>query len=440
MHVAEKPCMSGHEFIDLFAGCGGLSLGLSQGGWRGVFAVEREPMAFETFSTNFLSPEAQVRFAWPAWLERRPWSIADLLRSHEAGLRGLRGRVRLVAGGPPCQGFSFAGRRKKHDPRNMLFRKYVEVVEAVRPDLLLVENVRGMKVAHGAKAAARKAQVGRPAEAFSLRLVRALSALDYDVLPVMLDAREFGVPQRRSRLFVLGVRRTHEHESIGGVERLAALIREARDRQCQELGLVGLVSASQAISDLETRGCELKAHEDPSSAPGFRELVYTGPRSRYQMLMHGSIPSLTMNSMRLARHSDVVLARFQKILRECRKDVSLSKSDRERFGLSKQRTVPLAPDKPAHCITTLPDDMLHYSEPRILTVRECARLQSFPDWFRFSGRYTTGGIRRVKECPRYTQVGNAVAPLVARALGLAYSQFLLESDRPACSYGSAAAG
>jgi len=109
-----------------------------------------------------------------------------------------------------------------------------------------------MKVAHGAKAAARKAQVGRPTEAFSQRLVRALAALDYDVLPIMLDAREFGVPQRRSRLFVLGVRRTQEHESIGGVDRLAALIRETRDLQGQELGLAELVSASQAIGDLET--------------------------------------------------------------------------------------------------------------------------------------------------------------------------------------------
>jgi DNA (cytosine-5)-methyltransferase 1 len=72
---------------------------------------------------------------------------------------------------------------------------------------------------------------------------------------------------------------------------------------------------------------------------------------------------------------------------------------------------------PAPTITTLPDDVLHYSEPRILTVRESARLQSFPDWFQFRGKFTTGGDRRTKECPRYTQVGNAVPPLLARAIG-----------------------
>jgi DNA (cytosine-5)-methyltransferase 1 len=79
----------------------------------------------------------------------------------------------------------------------------------------------------------------------------------------------------------------------------------------------------------------------------------------------------------------------------------------------------MSPDQPAPTITTLPDDVLHYAEPRILTVRESARLQSFPDWFRFRGNFTTGGERRKKECPRYTQVGNAVPPYLGRAIGLA---------------------
>ena len=77
----------------------------------------------------------------------------------------------------------------------------------------------------------------------------------------------------------------------------------------------------------------------------------------------------------------------------------------------------MSPTQPAPTLTTLPDDILHYGEPRILTVRECARLQSFPDWFTFHGKYTTGGDRRKVECPRYTQVGNAVPPLLAKAIG-----------------------
>jgi DNA (cytosine-5)-methyltransferase 1 len=99
---------------------------------------------------------------------------------------------------------------------------------------------------------------------------------------------------------------------------------------------------------------------------------------------------------------------------------------RKTYGLKKHRIYPMASGEPAPTVTTLPDDILHYCEPRILTVRETARLQSFPDWFKFKGKFTTGGDRRTKECPRYTQVGNAVPPYLARAIGVAVSNLLQE--------------
>ena len=133
--------------------------------------------------------------------------------------------------------------------------------------------------------------------------------------------------------------------------------------------------------------------------------------------------------MRLAKHSNDVLKRFAKILKECRKGVPISAANRERYGLKKHRIHPMSALNPAPTNTTLPDDVLHYSEPRILTVRESARLQSFPDWFRFNGKYTTGGVKRRKECPRYPQVGNAVPPLLARAIGLAIVETLAEAYR-----------
>ena len=92
---------------------------------------------------------------------------------------------------------------------------------------------------------------------------------------------------------------------------------------------------------------------------------------------------------------------------------------------------------PAPTLTTLPDDLLHYQEPRILTVREMARLQSFPDWFKFLGRYTSGGDRRAKECPRFTQVGNAVPPRLAQFLG-SYLQEVLRLTRHATQRSRAA--
>ena len=129
--------------------------------------------------------------------------------------------------------------------------------------------------------------------------------------------------------------------------------------------------------------------------------------------MNGAPP----NSLRLVNHREETRRRFSTILETCRRGIQLSRQDRERLGISKQCIVPLDGDKPSHTLTTLPDDLLHYSEPRILTVREYARLQSFPDWYEFKGKYSTGGDKRIKECPRYTQVGNAVPPFLGEAIG-----------------------
>jgi DNA (cytosine-5)-methyltransferase 1 len=125
--------------------------------------------------------------------------------------------------------------------------------------------------------------------------------------------------------------------------------------------------------------------------------------------------------LRLARHSDDIVDRFQEIIElshaNGRLNTRISDAMRARFGLKKRTLRVLDPDRPSPTITSLPDDLLHYTEPRALTVRENARLQSFPDWFLFKGKYTTGGHLRRKEVPRFTQVANAVPPLVARAFG-----------------------
>jgi DNA (cytosine-5)-methyltransferase 1 len=122
--------------------------------------------------------------------------------------------------------------------------------------------------------------------------------------------------------------------------------------------------------------------------------------------------------MRLARHREETLRRFRLALDQSRKGVTLTNAERYALGImNKHSFAILHENMPSHTLTTLPDDLLHYSEPRILTVREYARLQSFPDTFSFHGNYTTGGKRRTTEAPRYTQVGNAVAPLMAELLG-----------------------
>ncbi|MEW9836222.1 DNA cytosine methyltransferase [Mesorhizobium marinum] len=422
--------MRTHKFVDLFAGCGGLSLGLSLAGMQGLFAIERDSMAFETFATNFRSEASPIahKFEWPSWLAQRAWGIEELLNEHQHELEKLRGVVDVLAGGPPCQGFSFAGRRMEDDPRNLLFQKYVEAVDAIRPAALILENVPGMRVAHRSSNVVELPFAPAPTRrSFYDKLVESLDRIEYEIDAVLLDASHFGVPQKRLRLVAIGVRRDLLRRIDGGIDRVFALLEQARAVQLVELGLTEAISASQAISDLETAGASLHACDDPESPRGFVEARRGEATTRYQRLMRDGADQAP-NSMRLARHRDDVRDRFARILAECRRGVRMDDESRRGYGLKKHRIYPLSATSPAPTITTLPDDVLHYSEPRILTVRESARLQSFPDWFQFKGKFTTGGNLRTKECPRYTQVGNAVPPFFARAIGTALRQAIEEIE------------
>lgn len=401
-------------------------------GLQGRFAIERDPMAFATFCSNFLG-ERRVPiepFRWPYWLSKQAWNIDDLLKDHLGELRSLQGEVEVLAGGPPCQGFSFAGKRNESDPRNQLFQRYVDVVNAVRPMALVLENVPGMKVAHTSKNP-QQGGCDSASESYYEKLERGLDAIGYVALGNLIDAAGFGVPQRRTRLIVIGLRKDVAAALSGGVDRVFQILEEKREEQLEELCLPETVSANDAISDLLAYGKPKQDCIDPYSPPGFLEVVYEGPEggSPYQKLMHKWCRKDAMDSMRLAKHGDVVRERFLLILKECRKGVRMDDSARTKYGLKKHRIYPMAKFEPAPTITTLPDDVLHYEEPRILTVRESARIQSFPDWFRFRGKFTTGGKLRTKECPRYTQVGNAVPPLLARAIGLAVTQAIMEVEQ-----------
>lgn len=414
--------MSDYRFVDLFSGCGGLSLGLTMAGLKGQFAIERDAMAFETFSANFLSERKLPieGFAWPAWLEKKAWPIDELLNEHLDKLQQLEGSIEVLAGGPPCQGFSFAGRRNEADPRNQLFEKYVEVVKAIKPSALVLENVPGMKVAHSKKSKSASGKKGDTAtESYYEKLKRSLEAIGYEVQGELVDASRFGVPQKRMRLIVIGLRKSVAVTLEDGVLQAFKQLENMRTTQLRDLRLPESVPANEALSDLTTQCRPRKPCVDPSSPKGFEELKYEGPSSVYQRLMHHGCRNSAMDSMRLARHRDEVRERFAKILKECPRGVRMNDANREQYSTKKHRVYPMDAWAPAPTITTLPDDVLHYSEPRILTVRESARLQSFPDWFQFRGKFTTGGDRRTKECPRYTQVGNAVPPLLARAIGLA---------------------
>lgn len=414
-----------YKFIDIFAGCGGFSLGLTQAGLQGQFAIERDSMAFETFSDNFLGNRMVPipKFKWPSWLEQRAWSVEDLLEQHSVQLSSLRGKIDVLAGGPPCQGFSFAGKRQEFDPRNMMFEKYVHVVDVIQPSVLVLENVPGMRIAHSRNRDKESGSI-LVQESFCDKLLRSLESLEYSVQCKVVDASQFGVPQKRLRLIVVGVKRQLTAKLQGGISCFYEILEAQRQSQLHELGLKAPVSVEDALSDLRVDFADCKPCVDPYSPSGFQEIFYQGPDTVYQNLMHRNCQANNMDSMRLVKHREKVRERFEFILNDCAKGVAMNPINRKKYGIKKHRIHPMLATEPGPTVTTLPDDLLHYAEPRILTVRETARLQSFPDWFRFRGKFTTGGKLRTKECPRYTQVGNAVPPLLSRAIGSAVIEVL----------------
>lgn len=165
-------------------------------------------MAFATFKANLIDTTRNGlrRFEWPEWLPKEACGIDELLARHRSQLGSLAAQeIDLIAGGPPCQGFSFAGRRQADDPRNQLFTKYLEVVKIVRPTAVLLENVPGMAVAHGSSQVLKGKPPSSTRGSFLERLVSELSTIGYDVAARIVNATDYGVPQKRARLIVVGL-------------------------------------------------------------------------------------------------------------------------------------------------------------------------------------------------------------------------------------------
>ena len=397
------------RYIDIFAGCGGFSLGMKNAGLKGVLAIERDEMAFETFCHNLVDGK-DSNFQWPDWFPKKASTIENFLKRHADGISELRGSIDLLIGGPPCQGFSLAGQRNQSDPRNKLVGQYIKIVRALEPKCLILENVRGFNMVFGSS----KSKL-----ATSDRVRNSLQKLGYEVFADYVDASDFGVPQRRVRFIIIGIHKDY----VTGENPFEAL-KKIRASFLESKGLPLLpISAKEAIGDLETQTKQATLVEH--ARKGFLHLDYASPsrENSYLKLMR-PYKKIKPNSLRLARHRPTTIKKFEAIQKICRPGVSLNKEQREIIGTKKQATGVLDASKPSFTLTTLPDDMLHYSEPRILTVRESARLQSFPDNFEFRGQYTTGGKQRKNECPRYTQVGNAVPPLLSEALAMYMKEVL----------------
>lgn len=402
-------------YIDLFAGCGGLSLGLYNSGlWKGKFAIEKSPDAFETLQYNLI--EKKNHFEWPNWLPKQNHDINEVIKNHKDNLKSLRGEIDLVAGGPPCQGFSTAGRRIEGDLRNELIKSYIKFIRLVQPKVIFFENVKGFT---------QKFDKNKIKGKIYSEYVT--NALEYDspkgdfhgykVEGKLIDFSEFGIPQKRTRFILVGIRKdiVSQIKPNGFFEQ----IQKQKETFLIKKGIGLTNSLEDAISDL------LKINEIVSpDTKSFTAGLYNPIQSKYQKLLRDKVDSKIPDSHRFAKHSEDTLRKFEFILQNAEKNKTLSNELKERFNLKKRTIIPLSGELPTPTITTLPDDYIHYCQPRIFTVREYARIQSFNDWYEFKGKYTTGGKRRTQEVPRYSQIGNAIPPLFGEQAGLILKQLI----------------
>lgn len=392
-------------YIDLFSGCGGLALGLHKAGWKGLFAIEKSADAFSTLKYNLIDKNSN--FEWPEWLPKQNHDINQIIELYEDKLRELDGKVELIAGGPPCQGFSMAGRRQEKDDRNKLIDSYIRFVELVKPKVLFFENVKGFTI--GFKNGNKRG------EAYSVYVVEKLRNLGYDVEGRIINFSEYGVPQKRQRFILVGTKN-------GKAEDFFISIVKNRAEFFKSKKLNDTTSLSDAISDLlQTNGLV-----DSPDSKNFKAGIYKEATSSYQKLMREgkNLKNKIADSHRFANHKKETQEKFQYILQNAQANKNIPDSIKEKYNLKKRTVVPLCQDSCTPTLTTLPDDYIHYSEPRILTVREYARIQSFPDSYEFKGKYTTGGDMRKKDVPRYTQIGNAIPPLFAEQAGIVLKEMV----------------
>lgn len=393
------------KYIDLFAGAGGLSLGLHNAGLQGLFAIEKNADAFRTLQYNLI--ERRNHFDWPDWLPQTPHDICELVADYKEQLISLRGQVDLVAGGPPCQGFSMAGLRDHNDIRNTMINYYLKVIEYVKPTMVLFENVHGFTLEF------KEESEGKP---YSEIVLEKLKVLGYNVQTKEVLLSDYSIPQKRVRFFLVA-------SLTKKVDNFFKQLEDNREHFCESRKIEARTTVKQAIGDLLK---EFGTYKCPDCKQIFLSGIYGKACSKYQVLMRKHYKYKNPDSHRFANHKKTTIELHQKIIDNVAPNKRITPKDNLVEGLKKRGVTLLDEKGQSPTVTSHPDDMIHYSEPRILTVREMARLQSFPDDYEFKGKYTTGGVLRKTDVPRYTQVGNAVPPLFSEQIGIILRRILSE--------------
>lgn len=373
---------SGTSFIDLFSGAGGFSWGWREAGFSPAAAIDNNVPALRSHEVNFSASGGLALNRDLATLD--PMEVRRLIKSSHRN-------IFAVIGGPPCQGWSSVGRGKikslhgaamslLDDPRNKLYRRFLEFVAAFKAPVCVMENVPGMLSVEGINVADA--------------VVQNMDDIGYTCTYAKVNARWFGVPQDRQRLIFLGVRRASGIDvDMSGIRTFARRFRR------EALRLRAETTVRNALSDLPTI----------LSGEGEDPIPYAPPRGRrseYIRLMRQRSNGLLTDHITRS-HNDQDLAAFSSMeqgaiyadldpqYKRYRDDIFKDKYRRLLWDrVSWTVTAHLAKDGYSH---------IHPGQPRTLSIREAARLQSFPDDFRFFGNHGD----------RFRQIGNAVPPLMA---------------------------
>jgi DNA (cytosine-5)-methyltransferase 1 len=346
--------------IDLFCGAGGLSLGFKLAGYKVLLGLDVDWDAVRTYTLN--NPDA-------AWISKdiRKLTVGELLDAASVE----RGGIDLILAGIPCEGYSLLNRRyDPSDPRNYLFAEFMRIVGELKPKAVLIENVPGL--------------LKRENGGFRKTIEDALTELGFTVFSFTMNAADYGVPQRRTRLFFVGISSGQKFDPPNPTHGVSKSIASFAYLNASE-SLKPYVTVKDAISDL------------PSLRAGEEKTEYeAGPKSEYQQLMRNG--STRLYNHRAPNHPEWT----QRLIKRTKPGQPLYRTFKQRIRLKwndLSPTIPAGGVRPQWFFA-------HPEQPRGITVREAARLQSFPDTYVFQGSL-------IKE---RVLVGDAVPPLLAKAI------------------------
>lgn len=437
--------------VDLFAGCGGLSLGMENAGFTSVFVNELNEHAMATYLANRHHQVGGKPFAEQAQLrcndaqELKGERLEQLVRDLEdLGLSFPAKRAKnggstldLLAGGPPCQGFSGIGHRrsysvdKKDLPSNQLYARMAAIIRRLRPRIFLFENVRGLLNSRWTREGDEKIWPD------VLKEFRSIPG--YTVRWSLVKAGDYGVPQNRPRVLLVGIR-----DDI--LKASKVLDPGADDEDAVKCGFLPAGEPSECpnledlLGDLVDPGIE-QVLLDGRFSPGklSTQQYSTPPLTPIQRMLRAPAPrhehrrKEELTDHEYSKHAPNIVEKFKHMLQN-----GGEIPEHARTNKFSQRVLPRRWGNrgPTITATSMPDDYVHFSQPRTLTVREWARLQLFPDWYRFEGKRTTGGLRRAgnpregifdREVPKYTQIGNAVPVGLAERVGKHFKRVLQDA-------------